>query len=567
MKQRVRHLLSVLLVCAMVLSLLPISVLAEELETPPTTVTEPAEVPEPEVAGEPEEVPAPEPEPEPEPESTNIIYVKQSGKDPVLAENDDGTGTDTEPYASLKKAVDEAEDGATICVMNDVTIVEQARVTDKHVTITSVDPENPVTLTRGENVVAADNNQSWYNGALIEVTTVASEDSDNASSVTLTDIILDDAGKHDGTYFAQTNMEIEENEEGNLGFVQDSMVTAHGKGNRAVNIILGDGAVLTNYGGMSAVYGTMNAHITMLAGSKITAPDVTDRVKSSTEPPKNETGPAGAVWLQGAEFIMNDGAEISDMVGRAVYADGGSATINGIISNITGDSDMWQGKSGILHIRNGADITLNGTVTSIKGGGSSCVFVVGSAAATSKFIMNNGAAIQNCERSVKGIQMYGNNSTYVYMNGEITGLEDDNAININVDRITDFPYTGDPECIIGPQGSIHDNKVTNGAIYIQTHGGTLDIYGKIVDNINYYADDTDGRNTCAGVYMAHNFETSTVTMHNGAEISNNVAGNNAGLIVSKGTFIMEGGSISGNIATHKEGGVTVRNGGRFIMKD
>ena len=299
MKQRVRHLLSVLLVCAMVLSLLPISVLAEELETPPTTVTEPAGVPE--VGGEPEG------EPEPEPEPANIIYVKQGEQEPVLAENDNGAGTKEDPYASLKKAVNIAKDGATICVMDSLTIIEQARVTDKHVTITSVDPENPVTLTRGENVVAADNNQSWYNGALIEVTTVASKDSDNASSVTLTDIILDDAGKHDGTYFAQTNMEIKENTEGNLGFVQDSMVTAHGKGNRAVNIILGDGAVLKNYGGMSAVYGTMNAHITMLPGSKITAPDVTDRVKSSTTPPKNETGPAGAVWLQGAEFIMNDG--------------------------------------------------------------------------------------------------------------------------------------------------------------------------------------------------------------------------------------------------------------------
>ena len=186
MKQRVRHLLSVLLVCAMVLSLLPISVLAEELETPLTTVTEPAGVPE--VEGETEGEPAPEPEPE----STNIIYVKQSGKDPVLAEDDEGTGTDTAPYASLKKAVDEAEDGAIIRVMNDVTIAETARVTDKHVTITSVDPENPVTLIRGENVKAADNNQSWYNGALIEVTTSDEEagPNDDAASVTLKNIVL-----------------------------------------------------------------------------------------------------------------------------------------------------------------------------------------------------------------------------------------------------------------------------------------------------------------------------------------------------------------------------------------
>lgn len=174
MKQRVRHLLSVLLVCAMVLSLLPISVLAEELETPPTTVTEPAGVPE--VGGEPEG------EPEPEPEPANIIYVKQGEQEPVLAENDNGAGTKEDPYASLKKAVNIAKDGATICVMDSLTIIEQARVTDKHVTITSVDPENPVTLTRG-SVQGADNNQSHYNSAMIEVTTFDSEDSDNASSV------------------------------------------------------------------------------------------------------------------------------------------------------------------------------------------------------------------------------------------------------------------------------------------------------------------------------------------------------------------------------------------------
>lgn len=108
------------------------------------------------------------------------------------------------PYATLHKAVDTASDGATIYVMTNLTINKLARITDKHLTITSVDPAHPVTLTRG-SVQGADNNQSHYNSAMIEVTTVASEDSDNASSVTLTGIILDDAGRHDGTYFAQTN--------------------------------------------------------------------------------------------------------------------------------------------------------------------------------------------------------------------------------------------------------------------------------------------------------------------------------------------------------------------------
>lgn len=216
MKQITRHILSLVLTCAMLLSLFPVVALAEEPENTPNTAADTLA------------------EPVPIAEPTQKVYVSAGGDDTT------GTGESDKPYATLQKAVSTALDGATIYVMTNLTINELARITDKHLTITSVDPAQPVTLTRG-SVQGADNNQSHYNSAMIEVTTVASEDSDNASSVTLTSIILDDAGKHDGTYFAQTNTSIVS--ESNLDFVQDSMVTAHGKGNRAVNIVLGDGAV------------------------------------------------------------------------------------------------------------------------------------------------------------------------------------------------------------------------------------------------------------------------------------------------------------------------------------
>lgn len=364
--------------------------------------------------------------------------------------------------------------------MTDLTINELARITDKHLTITSVDPAHPVTLTRG-SVQGADNNQSWYNSAMIEVTTVASEDSDNASSVTLTSIILDDAGKHDGTYFAQTNMEIEENTEGNLGFVQDSMVTAHGKGNRAVNIVLGDGAVLKDYGGMSAVYGTTNAHITMLTGSKITAPNVTDRVKSSPKPPKDETGAAGAVWLQGAEFIMNDGAEICDMVGRAVYADSGTATINGTISDISSDADMWQGKGGVaVHVRNNADVTFGSTAlfdnNNVSAEIDSAVYVN-----QGSFEMVDGSKI--CNLAGTAVQGYGSKtqpagSINITIDGEICGIiNGGHAINLN--------ESGGLQCTVGPNAYIHDNTVWYGAMYIQGPGIHVDFYGKIKNNVPF----------------------------------------------------------------------------------
>ncbi|MCI7159155.1 MAG: hypothetical protein MR999_07080 [Flintibacter sp.] len=195
MKQRVRHLLSVLLVCAMVLSLLPISVLAEELETPLTTVTEPAKTPE--VEGEPKE------EFEPEPQPATIIYVKQGENGPVLAKDDTGTGSNDNPYASLAKAVEvinsnKAEKNFIIDVQSDLTAIECARITDKNVTIHG----NGYTITRGDEFkTISDNGRSWYNPAIIEVTTPEEQ----GASLTLENIVLDDAKKYEGTVFAQAD--------------------------------------------------------------------------------------------------------------------------------------------------------------------------------------------------------------------------------------------------------------------------------------------------------------------------------------------------------------------------
>ena len=530
MKQRVRHLLSVLLVCAMVLSLLPISVLAEELETPLTTVTEPTEVPEVESDTEEDPEPAIEPEEEITPNPAQTIYVSSEG-------NDVNDGSNEKPYATLAKAVEQAEDGAVIYVMTNLTVNTLARVTDKHVTVTSVNPDNPVTLTRG-SVQGADNNQSHYNSAMIEVTTFASEDSDNASSVTLTDIILDDAGKHDGTYFAQTNSS--SISESNLNFVQDSMVTAHGKGNRAVNIILGEGAVLKDYGGMSAVYGTMNAHITMKAGAVICDETVADRSKSA-KPHKEETGPAGAVWLQGAEFIMETGAEIRNMVGRAVYADGGSATIGGTIRNIKADTDMWQGITGIgVHGRGDSDITLTDTCeivdfdTNAKQGS-----VVGMYA--SDLDMKNGAEISN----IKGTMA-------VYMDDIGNDYRHTALINGLVDTVENNPvmrsWYGHIE--IGPTGVVQN--CTASQVLYTNNGSKYTISGKLLNNSGtalYLANQSGGR-----VYAV---------MNEGAVISGT---NGVAVRVNNGSqFIMNGGTITNNTTGVQVSGKDEYKGVEFIM--
>lgn len=236
------------------------------------------------------------------PKAGAAVYVSAYGSD------ESGNGSEAKPYASLAKAVEAAEDGAIIYVMSDLEISAFARIIDKHLTIKSTDGHQFI-LKRGDNLRGADNNQSWYRPAMIEVVTFESEETENASSVTLENIVLTDNGGHDGKYFAQTNSLEGVND--NLQYVQDSMITAHGKSNRPVNIILGAGARLKDYGGMSAVYATGNAHITMKDGSEIYDETVEDRKKNGKETVDQVTvedfGPAGAVWIQGGTFTMEQG--------------------------------------------------------------------------------------------------------------------------------------------------------------------------------------------------------------------------------------------------------------------
>ena len=381
---------------------------------------------------------------------------------------------------------------------------------------------------------------------MIEVTTTGSEDSDNASSVTLRNIILTDEGEHDGTYFAQTNNDsISTN---NLDFVQDSMVTAHGLSNRAVHIILGEGTVLKDFGGMSALYGTMNAHITMLSGSKICDETVTDRGKSEKKP-KDENGPAGAVWLQGAEFVLEQGARISDVVGRAVYIDSGRANIKGTISAIKADGDIWEGDTGTaLHLRNHAEAVLSGRVENCTGGTMVLVNEASFTMNAGAFLGNsNAAGIKTNEDAPAGLQPFDKTRNTITINGEIAGIRGNkNPIQFKYGTLT-----------IGENAKIHDNYVFYGAIYLQ-RDATVHIYGKI------YGNNATGRG--GGLGMAGHGHVD-VYMYNGAEIYGNTsADGGGGLSLATCTFHMNGGEIHGNTSYADAGGVHVRKGAEFIMQ-
>ena len=462
------------------------------------------------------------------------IYVSGLGSD------ESGDGSKANPYATLAKAAEvvyqEPDTGKafTIHVVSDLTAAACARFYDHAVTIVGEGETTP-TVSRGAGFATQqDTARGTYNPAI--------QTAKAPASLTLRNIILDDDGLHEGSVFAQAVSQ-GENEGGtpnNSTYVQDAIIASNAT--QACTITLGAGTVLRNYGGMSAVRVTNQAVLKMEAGSAIEDTTVTDRTKGSAE---GEVGPAGAVWAQGGTLLMEAGAEIRSMVGRAIYADGGSITIGGKIHDITGDADMWQGTDGVaLHLRNGAvgSIQQNAVISDLEKGESAIAVLACNLNVEKNTVIKNLKNMIGIADSYAGI---------VYFDGEITGMQGSrNALNIQNDN---FNVT------IGPNAWIHDNHTGYGTIYSQGTGGTLHIYGKINNNI------ASGRG--GGLAMANNFGPSTVTMYDGAEICNNYsAQTGGGVMVSVGTFIMKGGKISNNVAKDEGGGIYVRRGGTLILE-
>ena len=466
----------------------------------------------------------------PEPAATDI-YVSSAGDDT------DGDGSAGKPYATLLKAVTKAKSGATIYVMSDLTMTECARYYDKDLTITSLDPNNPVTISRGTEFDTQNDPRSWYNPALIEVQTKGEAE---RCGLILHHIILDDKGLHEGSIFAQASSGSGTDQIDNTTIVQDAMIASNAT--VPCTITLGEGAVLRNFGGMSAVRVTERAELVMKFGSKIEdTPVVKDRIKGNA---KGEVGPAGAVWLQGSDFEMKSGAEIKNVNGRAIYADGGEVTVGGTISGITGNPAMWQGEYGTaIHLRNKASGTLlsGGVIKEISGTGSSAVYVH-----TSTLNCNKESKICGCD-SVGILSVYCDSNwndgrNIVSFDGELSGtLNNKNPFQIACTDLT-----------IGKNAKIHGNSAHYGALYLQKNV-TADIYGKIYENT------ASGRGGGIGT-AGHGFVE--INLYDGAEIKDNIANNTGGGLSLKNTkFVMQGGEISSNCSKNNVGG------GVFLYED
>ena len=540
-------LLSVLLCAALVMGLLPTAAFPMELgntpeavEKAPTSALEEQTVNEELLSeyGEQKNVPKAA-----DPAAQNgaaEIYVSSTGND------EQNTGTKDLPFATLAKAVDAAADGTTIYVMSDLTMDQCARFYDKSLKITSGEG-GPYTITRSADFKQqSDTARSWYNPAMIEV------QSSSASSVglTLSDIVLDDAGMHEGTVFAQA---VSGDGNGdNTVYVQDAIIASNAT--VPCTVTLGKDAVLRNFGGMSAVRATNQAKIVMESGSVIedTLTGYT-RTKGSGA---DSVGPAGAIWLQGGTLVMEEGSKIRNIDGRGVYADGGKVEIGGAISSIAANkSAMWQANSGIvIHLRNNAEGTLTSTALIEKISSGSIIYCAGGA---KSFKMENGSKITDCPK-LNGNVIYAKNCTVV-IDGEISNVYATGNHILQTD--------GGTAVIIGENGRILNNHAYYGAVYINGTDEHLDIYGKINGNIC--------ANRGGGVVLSNNGGDHNATMYEGAEICNNKAEQTGGgAMISKGVFTMNGGTISGNIsgtnsakgeADRIGGGVFVRRGGQFIM--
>ena len=540
-------LLSVLLCAALVMGLLPTAAFPMELGNPPESVEEaPTSAWEEQTVNEEllseygEQKNAPKAADPAAQNDAAEIYVSSTGND------EQNTGTKDLPFATLAKAVDAAADGTTIYVMSDLTMDQCARFYDKSLKITSGEG-GPYTITRSADFKQqSDTARSWYNPAMIEV------QSSSASFVglTLSDIVLDDAGMHEGTVFAQAVSG--DGNEGNTAYVQDAIIASNAT--VPCTVTLGKDAVLRNFGGMSAVRATDQAKIVMESGSVIedTLTGHT-RTKGSGA---GSVGPAGAIWLQGGTLVMEEGSKIRNMDGRGVYADGGKVEIGGAISSIAANkSAMWQANSGIvIHLRNNAEGTLTSTALIEKISSGSIIYCAGGA---KSFKMENGSKITDCPK-LNGNVIFAQNCTVV-IDGEISNVYATGNHIVQTD--------GGTAVTIGENGRILNNHAYYGAVYINGTDEHLDIYGKINGNIC--------ANRGGGVVLSNNGGNHNATMYEGAEICNNKAEQTGGgAMISKGVFTMNGGTISGNIsgtnsakgeADRIGGGVFVRRGGQFIM--
>lgn len=456
------------------------------------------------------------------------VYVSSLGND------DSGDGSQEQPFATLSKAVDVVEDGGTVYVLDDLVIDESVRVINKSVVIDGLGN----TVKRGTMKQVQDNARSTYNPAMFEINNWSNDT--NHHALTFKNIIIDEDGKVAGAVYQQQSTD---GSFGNENKVQDAMIACY----TSNDIVLKEGAVIRNYAGMSAVRLTSSAKLIMEKGSVIEDSKTIERGNGTSD----ATGQVGAVWLQGGQLEMQSGSTIQNMVGRAIYLDGGTVNVGGTIANIDGRAKMMKGCQGVaIHIRNDGKAILSGQITKIKANVAGSDNVVA--------IRNNGC---NFESTAESKIEYVENMPvlFAYYSKDVIGGMVENC---SFDYLFRATYN---DMIFSETALIQNNTCKSGAakaVVYSTNGAKYTFNGQMINNDATYAfyiinhgDSAaqlimnngaklsgPGKNT--GVYI--NASGCTFTM-NGGEITNFNNGINCrGKNNSSATFIMNGGHIHGN---------------------
>ena len=536
MKKQAKQFTSLLCVLALCLTLLPVSALASGLEEPGT----PAPTPTASMSPEPSAEPSPEPTPEesteptpvptetPAPENETELFADDSAVYVSADGSADGNGTREKPYATLAEAVKNAPDGATVYLLSDLVMTKCARVINKSLIIDG----QGHTVTRGTDVeTVADNARSFYNPALFEINTWAEENppeeevSPDYNNLTLTfrNITIDDAGRYEGTQFAQ--QEIGEGHGDNTVNVQDAIVATY----ITNTIILDEGTKLLNYGGMSAVRITGGGTLLMKDGSSI---------EDTTFERTDGHGTIwGAVNAQGGNVIMEDGSAIQNLSGRAIFLDSSFATINGTIQNIRPLDTMKDADAGLAvyiwsdgktnDIVSKATLGSTGKITNIIGNGygeGDTLIMARNSGST--FKMEYGAEITNIKKTAVLYPVYSSETDPVTINGRVA----------NCDSSDDgYLFRGfGAHTVFDTQSIIENNKSSSNGVFYSTNGVEYTFRGTIRNN-----------NALRLIYLIdHSGAPCKGTIEDGALITGN-----SGIAVyinQSASLTMTGGEISDN---------------------
>ena len=230
-----------------------------------------------------------------------------------------------------------------IYVMTDLTSTGCARYYDSSVTIMSFGGAQ-FTVTRGAMFrAAADVARGIYNPAMLEIGTTDLTPAASPISLTLRNIIFDDAYLHEGTIFGYAPTP---GAGTGTNFVQDGIVSSYAP-NAA--IILGPGAELRNFGGMTAVNAAYGATVIMERDSTITdiRPDENTNNREVDPSPTNwNANGEAAVRINTRSFVggffMYDGAKIVNISNaHGVKFDGTfKCFIDGEIAYMIGNKGM-----------------------------------------------------------------------------------------------------------------------------------------------------------------------------------------------------------------------------------